>query len=418
MFGQLAKNTLAQVAAKVVVIFISLALIRLITGTLGRDGYGVYGFVTAIVLLFATIADWGTSIIAVREASKDKAIQAKVFGTATFTRFILVLAAFIAINVIVRIYSPWQEFVIPLTIGSLVLLFLSVKTSMAVVFQTFLKFNLAAVVEIVGAISFLLLVLFFLGRAGGVNGVIIAWVLSAAIAAVLAATIGWGAAKGKFGLDRHILKNLVLESLPMGMFLLFFSIYNRVDIIILEYFRGIGDVAVYNLAYKIHDNLVLGAAFLMASAFPVISRMYANNKDANVMLMRFYRKLLVVLTIGGLLVAFVFFLGAPLVIQLLTGDQFIQFSDSVTVLKILVFATFFSYLNHLTGFSLIAFGKQKTILFVGTVALFFNVIANLIFIPRYSWTAAATVTVVTELIVFLLTSYFISATIFKRNAQT
>lgn len=416
IFGQLAKNTFFQVVAKVVVVFVSFILIRAITESLGKTGYGIYGFVTAVVLLFATIADWGTSVIAVREASQKKDIQEKIFGTAFAARLVLSLIAFLLVNVFVRVYAPWEEYIFPLTVGSFVLLFLSVKTSMSVVFQTLLKFELSSVVEIIGATSFLILVVtvFLLGGGMRVNDVILAWVLSTIVAALVAFWLGLKLSGFKFEISTAIFKRLFSESLPMGAFLVFFSIYNRVDIVILEYFKGVEDVAIYNLAYKVHDNLVLGAAFLMASAFPVISRMYAN-PGAKRMLMSFYKKLFAILAVGGLLVAFVFYIAAPIVIQLLTGREFLEFTDSVMALRILVFATFISYLNHLTGYSLIAFGKQKLILLVGVVALAFNVTANIIFIPFYSWTAAAVITVLTELIVFSLTFTLVSVKMFKTN---
>ena len=417
MFGLLAKNTTAQIIAKVISVATAVILIRLTTENLGKEGYGIYSFVMAIVLLFGTIADWGTNIIAVREAAQNKEKQREIFGAAFTLRFLLSFAAGALLNVVVRVYPPWHEFINQLTVGSLVLLFLSIKSSISIVFQTFLKFEWVGLAEIVNSLIFLALAAIFLIQGGGVVEVLFAWVLGTAAAAFVSFLVAIKIAKINFSaFPPDVIRRLIKESLPMGLFLVFFSIYNRVDIIILEHFKGIENVAVYNLAYKIHDNLVLGAAFLMGSAFPVLSRMYAKGDTGSMII--FYRKLLGITALGGMAVAITFFVLAPLVIRVLTGEQFVQFGDSVTALKILIFATFISYLNHLTGYSLIAFGKQKIILFVGTVALVFNVIANMIFIPNYSWTAAATVTVFTELIVFLLTSYFISATIFKRHAQT
>jgi len=80
----------------------------------------------------------------------------------------------------------------------------------------------------------------------------------------------------------------------------------------------------------------------------------------------------------------------------------------VLVLRILVFATFIAYFNHLTGYSLIALGKQKVSLIVAIIALVWNVSLNLIFIPRYSYLAAAAITIATEGLVLILTSVYLA----------
>lgn len=189
----------------------------------------------------------------------------------------------------------------------------------------------------------------------------------------------------------------------MGALLLVFSIYNRIDIIILEHFQGVGVVGIYNLAYKIHENLILGAAFLMNAAFPILSHAFARRSSLDIRAL--YRKVFGILGLGGFVVALLFFIFASPTVRILTGSQYPQFIESVGALRILVFATFLSYFNHLSGYSLIAFGKQRVSLLIGILALAFNVGTNLFFIPRYSWMAAAVITVSTECIVFFLSSY-------------
>jgi len=52
-------------------------------------------------------------------------------------------------------------------------------------------------------------------------------------------------------------------------------------------------------------------------------------------------------------------------------------------------------------------GRQRPYFFVAFGALIFNVIANLIAIPRFSYYGAAGVTVLTEGLVLMITSIFI-----------
>lgn len=402
------RNVLAQIISRAFLILFSLFLIRAITSFLGKESFGIYGFVTAVVLLFGTVVDLGTQIIVVREASKYRSIykekQNELFDTVLILRFLLALVGFLLINFIVRIYPPWKEFVLPMTISSVVLLFLSLKTTINAIFQTFLRLDYVSFIEIVGSGSFLLLSLFAIFYGFGINLVVGAWVVGAGVSVVLGFLLVRSKFSLGFGFNPEIAREIVLEALPVGVLLLVFSVYNRVDIIILEYFHGVGDVAVYNLAYKVHENLILGAAFIMNALFPIISKNFADNKEG---VRSIYQKAFGILSILGLFIALVFFILAPIVVNILTGHQAGEFSESILVLRILLLATFMSYLNHLTGFSLIAAGRQKLSLLVGVGALFVNLMLNFLFIPRYSFLAAAVVTGITEFFVLIASSFLI-----------
>lgn len=401
-----AKNFFSQVASRVVLIFLSFLLVRVLTTSFGKEGYGFFGFVTALVLLFATIADWGTQMITAREASRkefqDKEKQNLLLSTALILRFALAVVAFLLINILVRFYAPWQDFVVAISVASLVLFFLSLKTTFNVIFQVALKLERAAFVEVVGSLLFFALAILFVGRAN-INGVFAAWVIATAVAA----GFGWILARQLFTVrpvfNPSFARRIIIESLPMGGLLLVFSIYNRADILILEHFWGVGEVGIYNLAYKVHENLVLGAAFAMNAIFPILSAKWSAGEKAQ--LVTIYKNTFGFLFIAGLGVAICFFALAPIVIQILTGGEYHEFIASSLALRILLFATVISYLNHLTGYSLVAFGRQRFSLIIGIAALIFNISANIIFIPLYSFKAAAVITVLTESLIFIASSF-------------
>ena len=59
------------------------------------------------------------------------------------------------------------------------------------------------------------------------------------------------------------------------------------------------------------------------------------------------------------------------------------------------------WMNSLTQYALIALGLQRLITRAFAFAVAFNIIANLIFIPRYGFQAAAIATIASELVLFL-----------------
>lgn len=399
MLEIIVKNTLFQGIGKFGVVLLAFATTALLTRLLGVDGYGSYAFITALVLFFANFSDWGTNIITVREASQNKDKQPVIFGSVILFRLLLAVVAFVLLNILIRANPNWNELVVPTTIASFVFFALSIKTSGTIVFQTLLRLEKSAIVEIVASLLFLFFVLWIFTAQKGLPYVMWAWVGSTVFAGIAAFVLMQRLLSIRWGIDFKIIKKVFWEALPAGALLLVFYIYNRIDIVILEHFGGSLDVGIYGLAYKVHDNLVLGAAFLMNAAFPYLAKMFAQKNTS--LLREFYQKAFDILLVTAFFVLVFIFLAAPLIINLLGG---MEFFNSVGVLRILVFATAIAYFNHLTGYSLIAFGRQKVSLAIALVALTFNIVANWIFIPIFSYTAAAVITIATEGLVLVLST--------------
>lgn len=407
VFKVVVKNTLAQGAGKAAALGLSLATTALLTRLLGVSGYGTYAFLTAFVLLFGTISDWGTNIIAVREASQKKDKQDSIFGTAILFRFFLSFGAIILLNLLLRANPAWQPYVVAGTVASLVLLFLSLKTSLGIIFQATLKLEKAAVVEVVSASFFLVGVFLAVNLGKGLTFVMASWGFATGAAALLGFVLTRRIAI-KWAIDKKVVKRIFWEALPAGALFLVFNLYNRVDILILEHFQGSTAVGIYGLSYKVYDTLVLGAAFLMTALFPLFSKKFSQGQKEIGSLKRYYQQTFDILLIVGILLVVVVFVSAPLVVQILAGREF---DESAVVLRILAIATFIAYFNHLTGYSLIAFGKQKLSLMIAVSALTFNILANWIFIPLYSFKAAAVITIATEGLVLVFSTIAIQRTI-------
>jgi O-antigen/teichoic acid export membrane protein len=230
------------------------------------------------------------------------------------------------------------------------------------------------------------------------------------LANVFAVIIAWFLARRTvklvFRLNKAFIKKLIRESLPMGTVLLVFTIDNKIDTVMLGSIKGSGAVGIYAVAYRVYDVLILGAAYLMNSLLPVLS-CYGDLDQWGTKLRRIYQKAFdVLLLMGGSVFLATWFL-APLVVQLITQQRFFEFLDAVSVLRILSLALFLAYFNHLTGYTIVALGRQRPYLFIALSALIFNVLTNLLVIPKFSYYGAAMVTILTEGLVLLITTFFI-----------
>jgi len=410
---KVAFNTIVQILTKVITVFFGFFTMVILTRYLGREMYGNYMYILTLVVLFGAFADWGTATIGVREASKEKEEQDKILVNIFLLRLFLSLGASVLMIIAaflmpLKIVNPLNELILRqgIIIGSLILILSAIKASFGVVFQTRLEMQKYAVGDITASIlifliSFLL-VRFNFGLIPLIGAVLMAYLGAISVLGFLVLkTI-----KLKLNWDKVFVKKFIKESLPMGAILLMFTVDNKIDTVMLGSLKGSGAVGIYSISYRIYDVLILGAAYFMNSLLPVLSQ-YADLKKWRKKLRIIYHKSFdILLMMGGLLTVLALLL-SPLIVRLITQDRFQEFFDSVLVLRILSLAIFLSYFNHLTGYTIVALGRQRLYFSVALSALVFNVLANLLVIPRFSYYGAATVTILTETLVLFITFFFI-----------
>jgi len=397
-------NTLAQVFGRAVVIAASLLTTAVLTRLIGVAGYGDYVFITAFVLIFVGLSDLGITTIAVREAAQKRGEEAVIFGNVLVLRFLASFLLFFLLNLAILFLPQFQNLRQPAFLASFVVFFLVLRTTTQGVLQVSLRLDLASLLEVSAAFFFLIGLggFLWLGKAISLSWLMIFWLGGALLSGCLGLALSSRFVPLRFSLSRRISSRLVEEALPLGFYLLIYSVYDRgIDSFIIKTFSDSAAVGYYGLAYKVHSNLILGAAFLMNSLFPLISSL----REGALSLKKTYEKAFTILLLSGLSFLVFGIIFAPLIVKIIAGNSF---SPSVVALRILLLATVFSYLNHLTGYTMIAAGKQKKLLSFSLIAFGINLVLNLLLIPRYSFLAAAAVTVLTELGIFLLTQNFLS----------
>ncbi|MCL4384526.1 polysaccharide biosynthesis C-terminal domain-containing protein [Patescibacteria group bacterium] len=396
MLRKTIQSTGVQIAGKAVTTLISLETIRLLTGTLGVKGYGNFTLITSIFLLFDAAADLGTRVIGVREmvqAGKEK--QQKIWVQLFELRLFLAAVMFGVGTIFSLVYSGFEGIRGEAMAALLMLWGTSVAGSLEILWQYRLKLEVKTIIDVLFPLLF---VVWLLMNASSFN--LLQVMVAYLVARWISVAVGWLTVKDffkgiKISWDSHLLKKLLRESWPMGLYLLLFTGYDKaVDSMLIRHYWGVEPVAWYGLAYKIYSNLIMPAYFFMASVFPLLSQ----DKDQG----QIYRK-------SRWLVLGMILLGAPLVYMLAPWAIDIlshgQYQASVGVLRVLIVALFFSYLNHLNGFWLISRGKQKLMLIFGITVLITNVVGNVLLIPIYGILAGAWMTVASEGLMWALTSW-------------
>ena len=388
-FRKITANTLYQAGGKRLSLVFGLIITGIFTRYLGQEGYGQYVLITTIIIFLGTITDWGTGFIAARAAARKEFPPEIIYGNVVILRIVTSIAGAIGLNIL-----AWTGLVaIPLPlmlVGSLVVFALAIRNSMLVIFQVHLKLQYGAIVEALTNTVFLILVYLVLNQSSITPILVItALFIASTISGLAAMLFGLRLSPIVYKVRRDILAYLIKESLPMGTLLVTFSIYNRLDTFVLQHFQGDQAVGLYGFAYKLHDNAAMGAAFFMNAVYPLIAQSGTGSPTTR----RIFSTAFHLLIIVGILSAGTIFIFAPQLVWLLADESFLP---AVIIIRILMFATLISYINHLTGYTLAALGLQRISLIIAVVGLILNISLNFLLVPIYSYTASAYLTILTE----------------------
>jgi O-antigen/teichoic acid export membrane protein len=392
-----AHNTLSQVAARVTSLIASFLIIPVLTRYLGPDLFGVYSLVLVFNSLLISLADLGIQTIATREASRDNERAEFYSAQAVILRVISTLLI-TAISILAISFTPYQNVVkVSFAIVASAVIFNSIQAGLTVFLQARLQVYLASLADMIGRVAstaFTLLMIILathlaLSKDAGLYLVLVGVGVGTAIAAFSTLVFSLRTRIFHARLDRELAKTILRDSIPLWAVTVVSFINYRVDTVLLSLIKGSYDVGIYNLAYKILDITLTFPAFFMASVFPLLSRKLEDRQE----FVNFSRRALEAMFLGAIPIGFGIFAISPQIVQILGG---IQFSQAVLPLRILAIASIFSFIYQFLLYMIIIKNGQKLLFVITAFITTFNLALNLILIPRYSYNAAATVTLISE----------------------
>lgn len=424
MFKKIASNTIAQILSKFLTAFISIFLIGVLTKYLSTEMYWQYNKIYNYLAFFAFFADLGLYTISIREISKDKTQASKIIGNVMSLRLILgVLIIFLSIFIAFFLPGYSSELMlISILIVSIFTIFSLLNSSVLSLMQAFMKieFSLFSVVfwKIV-TFLWILLVVFILFPYSQTQNFEMAfiWILLSGLVWVIINYIlnlyyANKITKIKFLFDFEYMKYLFKTSLPFWIALFLSVVYFKVDIIILSLLeppsQADTSIALYSLPMKIIEVLMVIWGFFLNSILPSLSTYFKEQNIAWMKLLlqnsfRFLFSFSLFIIIAG----FIFWEHILTVIS--TPDymnhNLYQYT-SLDVLLVVLLVLWFYFISSLFNYIFIASKNESILLKINIFITLFNIIWNIIFIPKYSFMWAAYVTLTSQILLFLLGWYF------------
>ncbi len=397
MKKSIAFNTLISSGARVIGSALAFASFAVIARALGKEGFGMYSTAMAFGFTASALADLGLYSVLIKEISQKDADEKRITAHIFFLRVLILLFVSLAVFAfagIIPLYSPVLKLAIGL--GVVAFGFSSLSQLLIAIFQKHFSLENVAIAEVVGRSAQLLLVCIAFVSGWGLY----AFLWAAIIGAFFIFLVEWVLSRKfvSFGFEFNpwYARELFVAALPIGVSLVFTLIYFRVDTILLSLMKPAEDVGIYNVAYKVLEFAIFFPAVFAGIVMPLLSRYALSQKEK---FRDVFQKSLDIIIIFATPILFGGMILAPKIVVLAGGGEF---AASAAPLRWLLVAVWFIFLGNLLGRAIIALNEQKKAAWVYFGGMIFNVAANLVFIPRYSYTGAAATTAVTELIITAL----------------
>lgn len=255
--------------------------------------------------------------------------------------------------------------------------------------------------SIITVLETVLIVLLYFVGVKNVYGLLIARVC----ATVLTNLFTLSKLKNKHGFSIHLVKPKVFrylrKSTPYMASGVFAGLNTNIDIIIMGYTISTTQIGYYSASYKLVNEFVAICSVLFGTFYPLlIDKISHDDFDYVNKLYSYLCSILMCFILPCIAIMFIY--GKEILTFLFGSD----FSDGYKPLVILMIFVGILYYREIYGYTLSAAGKQNVYLRVVMISALFNIITNIIFIPKFGITAAALTTLGSEVVNLLGMQYY------------
>jgi O-antigen/teichoic acid export membrane protein len=394
----LSRNFTIQLAGKALSVLLGLAVIAILTRSLGVEGYGEYTTSVTFLQFFGVIVDFGltlTMLVMISEqGAEEERLVGNILGLRLFSSALVYMLAPLAV-----MPFPWSPTVkLAVAVGAAAYFFMSSAGMLLGIFQKHAAIWRASLAEIASRVVLVGLTGALALMGYGVVPMLGAQILANALWLFLLIRFAKPYVSVKPLADLAVWKKTIQRSWPIAVSIFFNLLYLKGDVLILAYFRPESEVGFYGAAYKVLDVLTALPTMFMGLLLPSLTFDWSAQRrpEFGRHLRRTFDLFLTAAipsVAGGIAVA------GPLV-RFLAGSGY---DTAASVLKILLFAVPGIFLGALYGHAVIAVNRQKRMVYGYAATAVLTIAAYLYLIPRYGLWGAAFATIASETLIAILT---------------
>lgn len=395
--------------AQVLTRFIGFFYTIFLANKLGVLDFGLLTVGFAYFSILSSVSDFGFNRYLIRELARGEMKSADLVSNIVMLRLTITAILFAIFSLILYYFDPDKFRVSIILLSTLAILPQSVALTFDGIFVALRKLQLSSLALIISSMStvlagFLLVTAGF-GVTGAVNALIFGQLMYVLALVLLIHTNRTSILSQ---VNFSMIKKIIVGSLPYGLLAILGLLYFRVDTIMLSYLKGSFETGIYGVSYRFLEAITFIPTVFFSSLFPVL----ANTHTANpTQVKTLYFKSLKLLSGLGFLILIVYIFILPEVIKVFLPN----YLSSIQAITILSLSIPFMMMQTSSISVLLSTDKfLKQILFLSLGTLIFNIVANLIFIPQYGYLAAAWVTVLSEVLSFIIFFQFTKNKILNR----
>jgi len=374
---------------------VGLAAVAVAARRLGPADFGAANFAIGIAVYFGIPANFGITIMGIRDVAKEPERAAEIASEVLGIRLLLGVALTLAMVLLTPVLTLDARTSDVLPVAAATILVSAVGTEWILLGRQ--RTLLVGIGRFVGQGVYMVAILMFL-RGGTHGAALFCWFTVASILVTAGVNQGslWrdiGPPRASFDLAR--LRRRAKQALPFGVAVIAVQLYFSIDSIMLGYLAGSTAVGEYTVAYKIPLALYGVLNLWSALLYPQSARLVREQPGV-------LRAQVDSFTSLGLGLALPLAAGATMLgsefVTVLFGDSY---APAGTPFVLLTWALAIAIVTVSFGAALAAGGDEKRYAWGVALGALLNIVVNLWAIPAFGTTVAAAATIASEALVVI-----------------
>lgn len=373
----------------------------------GPELLGEYVTVISLATVFVFVAGFGLPRLLMREVARVREDKKEVAKLVNASLGVVLIISLISIGLMLTVgalmsYSPILMKALLLT--GIAVAFETMAKVVMTSFRGFEEMEWSWLVSVVTEVVFLALLVVVLNIQARIDLIMAAYLLSRLVSMFVAAGLYWPRF-GRLGLlvDFPLWRSLIKMGFPFAINTAVTAARGRMGVIILAFFSGSVAVAMLEVATSLTVKINVLGRSVNDATYPFLSSQYVKNARS---LSRYTAKSVRFLLIPSVLIATVLWIFGEDIIELLYGEEYIV---AVPALKLLALLIPLRFVTYSLGTALTASNRQSQRATSVTVAAIVNVLLALLLIPRYQMMGAVYAILLTEIVLFAMTVWYLRA---------
>ncbi|HEY3273008.1 MAG TPA: flippase, partial [Methanocella sp.] len=378
-------------------LFINIYVARYFT----PDNYGILSAALNLAMLFTIFTDLGVSRYLTLEVARKPGAARDYINSSLFIKLVLVMVTYGAILITAYVSGFSDDKLFVVAIIGIYMMLVSIAQIFQAYFQSIHAMEHIAICYLINPVILLIGIAYIIITGEGIVALAMLYLTSGVIVLVYTIAVFIWYTREMPKLEMKLVRPIIAGGLPLSLGSIFYFIYYKIDIQMIDYLKGSVAVGYYSAAYKLVEAVICIPSMISMATFPLISYYFFQNDSKLGLLLNQVTK-------------YLFLLGLPIMIgTFLLADKFIflcyqdKYAESIDVLKVLSAGLLLLFISSVQGDFLAGSNMQKAAMYINAIAAVFNVGLNFLVIPVYGIVGSAYTVVVTQLIILMMNVYMV-----------